>query len=183
MDSYSARSPFRAPPASRPSPTEAGISLIEVSLAFGLSATILVSLFSLFEGSHHLVEDCEAETTALLLAGSILEEIRGKAFEEPGTEGTFGREGGEGSSRRTAYDDVDDYDGYGPHSPPRDVEGLPLEDFSRFTLEIEVVNVSSTDFETPRADGSTPFKRIVVEVSSDVAGEATVRLEMLAGRQ
>ncbi len=170
---------FLNPPLNR----RQGTSLVEVTVAFGLTATILASLFNVFELSHKRIIDAESETTALLLAREMMEEILSKEFEEPGTTGRFGRDSGESQTNRTQYDDVDDYDSYGANSPPRDVDGTSLTNYPTYTRRVTVTNISSTNFGLTRTDGSTPFKKIVVQVSSTVAGESDVYLEAIVSRK
>jgi len=162
---------------------ERGHSFIEFTLASLLLIVILGSVFKVLIQGQDVAQNTQKQTVALLLARDMLEEIKGKEFEEPGTSGTFGREAGEGGRNRSAYDDVDDFDGYGQNSPPRDVDGAQLGEFSEFARSVTVENVDAGNFSRVRSAGSTPFKRILVRVSSTVAGEADIVLETISGRK
>ena len=77
----------------------------------------------------------------------------------------FGPETGE---TLATYDDVDDFDGIGSNpkifSPPISADKTVLNDFSAFSQQITVENVSSSNFATPASDYSTPFVRVTVEI-------------------
>jgi type II secretory pathway pseudopilin PulG len=161
---------------------ERGHSLVEFTLALALILTIAVAVFSLFSSGQAAVRDAEAGTTAVLLAQELLEEVASRAFEEPGTTGTFGRESGESALDRRTWDDVDDANGYGPTSPPRDITGAILQDFTGFSRSVTVENVADTNFGSVQPSGSTAFKRIVVRVTSTVPGASDVVLETVVGR-
>ena len=167
----------------QPSFRSSGHSLIEFAIASFLILTVLVSIFEVFSLGQQAAVNLEAEVKALLLARDLLEEISGKAFEEPGAPGSFGRESGERRGDRRRYDDVDDYDGYGPYKPPLDIDGTALADFPHFTQAVSVDNVLSTDFDSVRSDGSTPFKRVRVSIQSATLGEAAVTLERIVGKK
>lgn len=106
----------------------------------------------------------KAIRSASLLADEMMREMRSKAFEDPQTPATFGPE--EGTVRRN-YDDVDDYDGW-TRSPPDTIEGIAMTQYAGYRIRVTVVNVTQSDLNpaVPPADGSTPFKRIAVVVSS-----------------
>jgi len=67
---------------------------------------------------------------------------------------------------RAAYDDIDDFDG-ASESPPRRIDGTPLDDYTGFTRTVSVVNVTAADPDAavPEADGSTGLKRVTVTVT------------------
>ncbi len=160
-----------------------GQSLIECAVAATLLLVVLTSIFSVLSSGQQAAMNSEAGLKAHLLARGLLEEILAKAFEEPGTAGSFGREGGEKKKDRRQYDDVDDYDAYGPYSPPLEADGEPMTGFGAFVQSVTVENVSASDFGSVRADGTTPFKRVRVNVKSAAPGEADVALELIAGRK
>jgi len=73
---------------------------------------------------------------------------------------TFGPESGEILS---SYDDVDDFDGLNI-SPPINADRAALNDFSAFTQQVTVENVSAVNFEQVVADHSSYFVRVTVEI-------------------
>ena len=72
----------------------------------------------------------------------------------------FGPESGEILSD---YDDVDDFDGL-TISPPISADREVLNDFTAFTQQVTVENVSAVNFEQVVADHSSYFVRVTVEV-------------------
>ena len=72
----------------------------------------------------------------------------------------FGPESGEILSD---YDDVDDFDGVNI-SPPISSNREVLNDFTAFTQQVTVENVSAVNFEQVVADHSSYFVRVTVEV-------------------
>ena len=73
---------------------------------------------------------------------------------------TFGPESGEILSD---YDDVDDLDGLNI-SPPINADRAALSNFSAFTQQVTVENVSAVNFEQVVADHSSYFVRVTVEI-------------------
>ena len=72
----------------------------------------------------------------------------------------FGPESGEILS---TYDDVDDFDGANI-SPPISADREVLNDFSAFTQQVTVENVTAINFEQVVADHSSYFVRVTVEI-------------------
>ena len=106
-------------------------------------------------------------TIATNLAQEMIEEIKSKRFEDD-TDPVFGRESNDdidssGTVERDEFDDVDDYDGWSA-TPPEDVSGNPLTDFSNFTRSVEVKNVDEEDYEDEEDEGTTNSKKITVTV-------------------
>ena len=61
------------------------------------------------------------------------------------------------------YDDLDDFDG-AVFSPPINSERASLSDFSAFSQQVAVENVSASNFQTVVADGTTAFVRVTVTI-------------------
>ena len=78
----------RKPSAAR---DERGLSLIEVILALGLLAAVLISIAGMFVVSEKQVASGKTATEALAVARTILEEIQGVGFRQ--TYGIFGFDG------------------------------------------------------------------------------------------
>jgi prepilin-type N-terminal cleavage/methylation domain-containing protein len=72
----------------------------------------------------------------------------------------FGPESGEILS---CYDDVDDFDGANI-SPPISADREVLNDFSAFTQQVTVENVTAINFEQVIPDHSSDFVRVTVEI-------------------
>ncbi len=72
----------------------------------------------------------------------------------------FGPESGEILS---AYDDVDDFDGANI-SPPISADREVLNEYSAFTQQVTVENVTAVNFEQVIADHSSYFVRVTVEI-------------------
>ena len=146
-----------------------GFSLIEILIStFLITLAITAFLNPLILTMRGAVERHD-QSIALELVKDLLEEVRGKRFEdsfEP--EGSFGREE-EGVGYRGAFDDVDDYDDLF-EIPPLTREGMAMDgeggrpDYSLFRRKVTVENVNPRDYGTVYPDGSTDAKRITVEV-------------------
>lgn len=75
---------------------------------------------------------------AMLLAGQIMSEIQGKAYEDPDGGVVMGLEADELLAvTRAVFDDVDDYDGW-EDSPPVDAGGVALAGGTGFRRSVEV---------------------------------------------
>ena len=74
---------------------------------------------------------------------------------------TFGAESGE--TGLSAYDDLDDFDGK-TFSPPVDMAGNSLSDFSAFSQVVTVVNVSPSNFANTVADHGSSFVKVTVGI-------------------
>ncbi len=99
----------------------------------------------------------------------LLEEIRALTMPlpvmDPNTEAeTFGAETGEVSV--ADYDDLDDYDEV-TFSPPVDVGGNVLNDFSNYSQTITVENVDPADFTSVIADHGSLIVRVSVSVQKN----------------
>lgn len=84
---------------------EAAMSMVVVSLmigaALGVSASVSKSLHA--DGEH---------ATAIALADALADEIRDRAYQEPGSAtDVIALEAGEAAGDHTTFDDVDDYNG------------------------------------------------------------------------
>lgn len=152
---------------------ESGVSLIELILIIiilGIGISMLVSVMATGTKESHTPE---MVARGVFLAQDLLEEIKSKDFEEPsGPPGSFGTE----EAIRKDYDDVDDYDGWGPVSPPEDLNGNPMNQFSGFSRSATVCNVDEGDLDTCVADGSTDYKKITVTLASS---ETSITLESI----
>lgn len=139
---------------------DSGFTLLECLLAI-LLVGIAVAALVAANGSLTRVNAAAAE---LSTAEFLLEQIREltdllPAVDPEGGTALFGPE--EGSLAN--YDDVDDFEDV-VFNPPITSDRQPLNDFSAYTQEITVVNVSESNFENVVSDNSTAFLRVTVLV-------------------
>ena len=153
-----------------------GFTYVEVIIALMFLSMFLAPLLIMFPTGLQKNALASFYTQAANLAEDIMEEVRGKEFEDPDQTPQWGPESGE--TGRDDYDDVDDYDGSDSNgwtrTPPEDINGNPLNgsggrpDFSKFTRKVIVENVLDSSLNGPaEPDGSTSFKRITVTVSAE----------------
>lgn len=141
---------------------ERGFSFVEVLIAIllvGLAIASLVaanSAFTMANGAganlstaEFLIEQIRELTTLL----PVVDPLTG--------DDTFGPESGETTAN---YDDVDDFDG-ASFSPPISAGRNPLNDFTVFSQQVTVENVSASNFEQVVSDHSSDFVRVTVQVS------------------
>ena len=138
-----------------------GLSLIEVLFAVLLVGLAIASLMAA-NGAFTRVNGAGTDqSTAEFLIGQIRELTALLPVIDPQDQlATFGFETGE---TLATYDDLDDFDGAN-YSPPIDAERMPLTQFSAFSQQITVENVSASNFEQVVADHSTYFIRVTVRV-------------------
>lgn len=140
--------------------TNKGFTLIEVMAAIFLMALAIVSLIS----ASMISTNVNSKSTTLTTAEFLVEEVReltallGVVDPQSGT-AAFGAE--EGSL--AGYDDIDDLDGV-TFSPPINAARATLTDFSQFTQQITVQNVSAADFQQVVSDHGSDFVKITVDV-------------------
>jgi prepilin-type N-terminal cleavage/methylation domain-containing protein len=139
-----------------------GFSIIEVLIAILLVGLAIASLV----GANSAFTQSNGAGTDLSTAEFLLEQIREMTALLPvidpltGTS-TFGPETGE---TLTNYDDLDDFDG-AVFSPPINADRNPLSDFTAYSQQVTVENVSASDFEQVVSDHSSSFVRITVKIS------------------
>lgn len=138
-----------------------GFSLIEVLFAVllvGLAIASLMAANSAFTKANGAGTN---QSTAEFLIGQIRELTMLLPVIDPQTElSTFGPETGE---TLATYDDIDDFNGL-TFSPPISVERNSLNEFSAFSQQVTVENVSATNFEQVVANHSSSFVRVTVNV-------------------
>jgi prepilin-type N-terminal cleavage/methylation domain-containing protein len=155
---------------------EGGFSLIEVLVAIilvGLAVACLVASNSSFTKANAAGTEL---STAEFLSEQIKELTMLLPVVDPETEmSTFGPEGDE--AILAAYDDLDDFDG-AVFSPPINSERLVLNEFSGYTQQITVENVSAANFEQVVADHGSFFVGVTVKVllnSKEITSASWVR--------
>ena len=144
----------------RDSKRSKGFTLIEV-----LIATILVgcAIASLMVANRAFTQANDAGTdlsTAEFLIEQIKELMALLPVVDPQTDATFGPETGE---ILAGYDDLDDFDGAN-FSPPINADRSTLNDYTTFSQQVTVENVSASNFEQVVGDHSSYFVRVTVGV-------------------
>ncbi len=136
--------------------TQLGFTLIEVIIFLVLAGIILPLIFIPFMAGLKSYSTPEVVSTATFLGEELMEEIKGKGFDEnpasPTDPGSLGPEAGE---TRSTYNDVDDYDGL-VETPSG---------FSGYSRSVTVFYVASGALDT-NAGAITNFKRIQVTVTN-----------------
>jgi prepilin-type N-terminal cleavage/methylation domain-containing protein len=138
-----------------------GFTLIEVLFAVllvGLAIASLMAANAAFTKANGASTDL---STAEFLIGQIRELTMLLPVIDPEDElATFGPESGE---TLADYDDLDDFNG-ATFSPPIDAERTALNDFSAYSQQITIQNVSASNFEQVVANHSSNFVRVTVQV-------------------
>lgn len=162
-----------------------GFTLAEVLVAVFVIVIALVPLITVLGQGVKRGKDPQKITMANMLAQDLLEEILAKKFDEnpanPDTPGRLGPDTGEsrsGNPPNRCFDDVDDYDNY-TDSPPREVDGTVMTDYTGYTRTVIVDYVNETNFDQVSVV-ITRFKRIRMTVTWE-AGNQRVELEAIKG--
>jgi len=142
-------------------PLNSGFSFIEVLIAIILIGLAIVSLVAA-NGSFTKANGAGADlSTAEFLIEQIRELTTLLPVIDPQTEvTTFGPELGE---TLVTYDDLDDFDS-ASFSPPINADRNALNQFSAFSQQVTVENVSASDFEQVVGDHGSCFVRVTVRV-------------------
>ncbi len=155
-----------------------GFTYLEVLIAVLILGLVLIPMLSQFYIGFQGTKTSELVTQATDLANDLMEEIKGRRFDEniypdaPVNIDQLGIDGGEASNNRKTFDDVDDYIAYTDwgSSPLKAIDGTPFPesefaDFRRL-VEVEYVTISGSDWVTYTGpDPFTYYKRIKVTVS------------------
>ena len=165
----------------------AGFTLAEVLVAVVVIVIALVPLITVLGQGVKRGKDPQKITVANFLAQDLMEEIMCKKFDEdptnPDTTVNLGPDSGEtrsGNPTTRNYDDVDDYDGY-TETPPKEVDGTVMTDYTGYTRSVVVDYVSETNLDLV-STAITRFKRVSVTVSWTSGGVAqSVVLRELKG--
>lgn len=149
---------------------EAVMSMLVVSLVIGAAMTVSASTVR--------ARNADAErATAITLADALLDEIRGKAYREPGAAPErLGLDAGETLDSRTTLDDIDDYDGLTEDSAATE-DGAKIPGLRYWTRSASVTWVKLTD-PTSDAAAATGVKRVQVTVAHQgrvLASRSTLR--------
>ncbi len=159
--------------------SQAGFSYIEVLMAVMILALALIPLLSQFYIGFQGNINAETVTQATDLADELMEEIKGKRFDEnkfpdePVSAGSLGDDFGEDSNNRSTFDDIDDYNNWSKN-PPQELDGTVLSDFKDFTRSVivEYVRINSNTWEA--TSSRTYYKRIIVRVTHPKLNDKTL---------
>jgi MSHA pilin protein MshD len=163
----------------------AGFTLAEVLVAVVVIVIALVPLIMVFSQGVKQGKTPQKITVATMLAQDLIEEIMPKKFDEnplnPVSPANLGPEAGEtrsGLPTTRNYDDVDDYRNY-TESPPREVVGTAMTEYTGYTRTVAVDYVQEANFDAVSTI-ITRFKRIRVTVTWE-SGSQSVKLEAIKG--
>jgi prepilin-type N-terminal cleavage/methylation domain-containing protein len=135
-------------------------TLAEVLVAVILIGIAIASLLA----TNIAFTNSNGTATNLSTAEFLLEQIREMTttlpLVDPDGGGTFGAEEG----ALADYDDLDDFDG-STFSPPIKTDRTAMTEFTGFSQQVTVENVSAANFQQVVADGSSDFVRVSVTVS------------------
>lgn len=146
-------------------PDRRGFSLVETTIAMVLVGGLYITALNLVGASQVTQARYTDREQGLLLAESLLNEIRDLPYEEPDDLGSIlGIELGEAADDRTTFDDVDDYDGWSAN-PPVQSDGTAIPGTDRYTRSVAVTWV---DLAAPKSTSTTEtgVKRITVTIST-----------------
>lgn len=145
-----------------------GFTLVELVVVMAVTGVVVSALLIGFYSEVTNIRTQRAMRIASIIADDLMNEIRSKAFCDPGQPAAWAEEG---TASRVNYDDVDDYDGL-VDSPPRSIEGSALTNVQGFTCSVLVTNVPSTNFNAAGnfPHGSTDFLKVTVSVRGQGAG-------------
>ena len=162
-----------------------GFTLAEILVSVVVIAVALVPLIVVLGQGVKRGKDPQKITVATMLAQDLMEEIMPKFFDEnpssPDSPAGLGPETGEtraGLPTTRNYDDVDDYRNY-TESPPREVDGTAMTEYTGYTRTVAVDYVQEANFDAV-STSITRFKRIRVTVSWESGAQST-ELEAIKG--
>jgi len=139
-----------------------GFTLVEVLVAIVIVGIALVSLIAA-NSSFTTTNDYGVKlSTSEFLIEQIRELTRLLPISDPDVTEIFGPE----ESLLADYDDLYDFDGFDSAnlSGPINSERVSLSNFSAFSQQVTVQNVSASDFQIPVDDGTTDFVRVTVTI-------------------
>ena len=151
---------------------QSAFTVIELLVTIVLVGIVLLALIMSFHESLKSIERQKNLQSANLLSEDLMNEIRSKAFQNPGTNIMFGPETNEDEFVRSKYDDVDDYNGL-TDAPPRTVVGSNLPNCVGIARRVVVAFVLTSDFNTATIN-TTDLKRITVVVSNALMSVSNV---------
>lgn len=164
---------------------KAGFTLAEILVAVVVIMVALVPLITVLGQGVKRGKDPQRITVANMLAQDLMEEIMCKQFDEnpsnPDSPAGLGPETGEtrsGLPPTRNYDDIDDYRNY-TESPPKEVDGTNMAEYTGYTRTVVVDYVQEANFDAV-STSITRFKRIRVTVTWE-SGSQSVELEGIKG--
>lgn len=140
---------------------QAGFTLVEAMIASILIGIVIMSLMM----SNTVLTTANGAGVDLSTAEFLIEEIKGlteplAVVDPQTTTATFGAESGENLAD---YDDLDDF-ANAVFSPPIDIARQTLGNFSAFSQQVTVENVSNTNLQTTVGNHSSDFVRVTTRI-------------------
>lgn len=115
--------------------SQAGFTLVELVVSMALLGITVVGIFTFYRTAYQTQEASEAKLQAIYLAQDLREEILFRHRRAP-VSGDV-NSSNSNSKSRLAFDSVHDYAGWSA-SPPRDVSGNELSDYSDMKRSVSV---------------------------------------------
>lgn len=154
-----------------------GFSFIEVNIAMMITGLLAISLATFYTTANKATTKYADTTVSANLASGLMEEIRGRPWDENGDTGgissTLGIDTAEVAANKSSFDDVDDFNGY-VESGIQYPDGSALSGFTGYTREVTVVFV---DVNNVTSAIPTDRKKAVVIVKKD--GKERIKLNRL----
>ncbi|MBU1086278.1 MAG: hypothetical protein KKD05_02030 [Candidatus Omnitrophica bacterium] len=152
-------------------------------MAVMILAMALIPLLSQFYIGFQGNINAELVTQAADLADDLMEEIKGRRFDEnkfpdePVNLSSIGPDFGENPNNRSTFDDIDDYNNWSKH-PPQSLDGLVLTDFKDFTRSVSVKYVRINNNTWEPSGSPTYYKAITVSVAHPKINDKTMETIM-----
>jgi len=127
---------------------ERGFTLLEVIVGAGLLAMLVLGAMATMTQSIRLTDRAEQTETLNLAVKSLMEEVRGRSFDDI-VGPVFGIEAGEVATDKTTFDDIDDFCNY-TEDPVTDYAGVVNLAFEDVVLSVKVWYLPADD-----ADGAS----------------------------
>lgn len=185
------KKPFGSGTLFQPLFNRSGFNLIEIVLALVLFAVAVPAVGHLFAVAYQQEAENTNQGQAIFLATALMDEISERRYRESSASATNCVDAGEISGfDRTGFDDVDDYaifesacgatNAWNALNPPRDEAGNSLADYSKFSQNVSIYNVSPPSMD-PVAAASTDFKMVTVTISWNNA-KSSIQIHKLFAR-
>jgi len=161
-----------------------GFTLVEILISVVILAMAIVPFIGVFTSGIKGGGVAQKIVIGNNLVQDLMEEIRSKKFDEdPGSPTSPGQLGPEQQESRdntppNNFDDVDDYNGYSD-SPPEEVDGTVMAEYSEYSRSAIVEYVTEDDFNIIASE-ITDFKRITVTLTWD-GGEQSIIFVTVVG--
>ncbi len=147
-----------------PATRSRGFTMVETAVSTLLVGLLLVGALRTAGSSMLAQNQSMRRAQAAALADSLMTDILGKSYMEPGaTASAITRESGESSTSKVSYDDVDDFNQW-QEQPPQAADGTALSNLSGWKRKVLVswVSVSGTTIASTSTESN--IKQVTVQV-------------------